>query len=459
MDSRTVKSFTLFVAVKGTQTDGHEFIHKAIESGAIAVVCEAMPDFLLEQVTYVQVSNSAEALGYIAANFYDNPSDQLKVVAVTGTNGKTTTATLLYRLVRAMGFKAGLLSTVVNLINNTELEATHTTPDAITLNRLMAQMVSEGCEFCFIEASSHALHQQRLTGIKFTGAIFTNITHDHLDYHKSFNEYIRAKKILFDSLPSSAFAIVNKDDRHSDVMVQNSKASVKTFALQGMADYKARVIENLFSGLHISIDNQDLYTRLIGNFNAYNILGVYATACELGLNKLEVLTVISTLEPPAGRFQYISSLSGITAIVDYAHTPDALVNVLKTIREIRPGNEQVITVIGCGGDRDKTKRPEMARIAADLSDRVILTSDNPRSENPETIILEMKEGLDPVQMKKTLAVTDRREAIKLACTLAIPGDIILIAGKGHEKYQEIMGVRHVFDDYVITNETLSDLGK
>lgn len=459
MDSRNVKNFSLFVAVRGTAVDGHEFIQKAIDNGAIGIVCEVLPEQLLDRITYVQVSNSAEALGYIASNFYDNPSEQIKVVAVTGTNGKTTTATLLYRLTRSMGFKSGLLSTVVNLVNQKEISATHTTPDAISLNRLLSQMVAEGCEFCFMEASSHALHQHRLTGLRLTGAMFTNITHDHLDYHKTFNEYIKAKKLLFDALPSQAFAIINKDDRHGDVMVQNCKARVKTIALQGIADYKAKLIENSLNGLHLSVDGQDLYTRLIGGFNAYNVLEVYATACELGLNKLEVLTTLSSLEAPEGRFQQIISASGIMAVIDYAHTPDALMNVLKTIREFRTGNEQLITVVGCGGDRDKTKRPEMAKISADLSDRSILTSDNPRSENPDIIIADMKSGLDPVQMKKTLAVTDRREAIKLACSFANQGDIILIAGKGHEKYQEILGVKHDFDDFEITNQTLASLGK
>ena len=459
MDSRTVKKFTLFVAVRGTQADGHDYIQQAIEKGAIGIVCEALPEQLKDNVTYVQVSNSSEALGYIASNYYDEPSSHLKVVAVTGTNGKTTVATLLYRLTTAMGSKSGLISTVVNLIGKKSIPATHTTPDAIALQQLLSEMVAQGCEYCFMEASSHALHQHRLTGVKFAGALFTNITHDHLDYHKTFNEYISAKKILFDSLPSSAFAIINKDDRHAEVMVQNCKARVRTTALQSMADYKARLIENSINGLHLSVDGQDLFTRLIGGFNAYNVLQVYAAACELGLKKMEVLTTLSSLEAPEGRFQQLTSRSGIMAVVDYAHTPDALKNVLETIREFKTGNEQLITVVGCGGDRDRTKRPEMSRIAANLSDRVILTSDNPRSENPDDIIAEMKSGLDPVQAKKTLAVSDRREAIRLACTFAGKGDIILIAGKGHEKYQEVKGVRHDFDDYAITHETLTSLGK
>jgi UDP-N-acetylmuramoyl-L-alanyl-D-glutamate--2,6-diaminopimelate ligase len=459
MDSRAVKSMGVFVAVTGTLTDGHEYIDKAIASGAVAIVCERIPEQTLEHITYVQVSSSAEALGFMASNFYDNPSEKMKVVAVTGTNGKTTTATLLFRLLRAMGFKAGLLSTVVNRINNQEIPATHTTPDPVSLNQLLNRMVEEGCEYCFMEASSHALHQNRVTGVKLAGGVFTNITHDHLDYHKTFAEYIKAKKILFDILPSSAFALINRDDRQGEIMVQNTKGKVKTYALHTMADYKAKVLENGFSGLHLILDGQDVYTRLMGGFNAYNLLAVYAAAVELGLGKLEVLTQLSTLEAPEGRFQYLQTLGKITAVVDYAHTPDALKNVLGTINEFRTGNEKVITLVGCGGDRDKTKRPEMARIAAELSDQIVLTSDNPRSEEPEAIINEMKLGLDPVLMRKALAITDRREAIKLACTLAQPGDIILIAGKGHEKYQEIRGEKFPFDDFQIVGENLKTLGK
>ena len=459
MDSRDVKPFSLFVAITGTTVDGHKFIDNAIASGAIAIVCEKIPDYPTGSITFIQVQNSAESLGYIASNFYDNPSEKIQVVAVTGTNGKTTTATLMHRMVRKMSIKAGLLSTVVNKINDQEIAATHTTPNAIALNALLSEMVAAGCTHCFMEASSHALHQHRLTGIQLRGALFTNITHDHLDYHKTFNEYIKAKKILFDMLPALAFAITNIDDRHGEIMVQNCKGKVKTMALHSMADYRAKVLENGFTGLHLLIDNQDLYTQLIGGFNAYNILAVYAAAIELGFDKMDVLTAISTLQAPDGRFQYIKTPNGITAIVDYAHTPDALKNVLKTITDIRTGNEQVISIVGCGGDRDKTKRPEMARIAAEMSNRVILTSDNPRSEDPETIIREMKEGLDSVMMKKTLAVTDRREAIKLACTLASLGDIVLIAGKGHERYQEIAGVKHPFDDFQIVSETLTMLEK
>lgn len=454
MDSRAVKSFCLFVAVKGVSTDGHAYIENAIKGGAVAVVCEAIPAEVNDAITYVQVSNSAEALGYIAANFYDNPSEKLKVVAVTGTNGKTTTATLLYRIVRKLGYKAGLLSTVVNRINDKEVPSTHTTPDAISLQKLMSDMVEAGCEYCLMEASSHALHQHRITGVNIKGAVFTNITHDHLDYHKTFNEYIKAKKILFDILPSSAFALINHDDRHSEIMIQNTKAKAKTYALQSMADYKTKILDNSFSGLHLSIDQQELYTRLIGDFNAYNILAVYATCVELGFDKMDVLTAISTVEAPEGRFEYFTNADNITAVVDYAHTPDALKNVIETIQNIRTGNERLITVVGCGGDRDRAKRPVMAMLAAELSDQAILTSDNPRSESPEAIIEEMRTGLDPILLRKTLSITDRMEAIRTACSFARPGDIILIAGKGHEKYQEINGVKHPFDDLTIAKETL-----
>lgn len=454
MDSRAVKPFCLFVAVKGVTTDGHAYIENAIKSGAVAIVCETIPATVNDAITYVQVSNSAEALGYIAANFYDNPSEKLKVVAVTGTNGKTTTATLLYRIVRKLGHKAGLLSTVVNRINDKEVPSTHTTPDAISLQKLMSDMVEAGCEYCLMEASSHALHQHRITGVNIKGAVFTNITHDHLDYHKTFNEYIKAKKILFDILPSSAFALINHDDRHSEIMIQNTKAKAKTYALQSMADYKTKILDNSFSGLHLSIDQQELYTRLIGDFNAYNILAVYATCIELGFDKMDVLTAISTVEAPEGRFEYFTNADNITAVVDYAHTPDALKNVIETIQNIRTGNERLITVVGCGGDRDRAKRPVMAKLAAELSDQAILTSDNPRSESPEAIIEEMRTGLDPILLRKTLSITDRMEAIRTACSLARPGDIILIAGKGHEKYQEINGVKHPFDDLTIAKETL-----
>lgn len=454
MDSRAVKPFSLFVAVKGVTVDGHKFIQTAIQSGAIAVVCEVLPEEKLEHITYVQVKNSAEALGYIASNFFDNPSEKIQVIAVTGTNGKTTTATLLYNVARIMKMKAGLLSTVVNKINDTELPSTHTTPDAIALQRMLADMVKAGCKYCFMEASSHALHQHRVTGVQFRGGIFTNITHDHLDYHGTFNEYIKAKKILFDMLPSNAFALINNDDKHAEIMAQNTKAKAKTYALESMANYKAKILENGFDGLHLNVNGDEVYTKLIGDFNAYNILAVYGTCIELGIDNISVLTALSIVEAPAGRFQYFTSKSKITAVIDYAHTPDALKNVIHTINNIRTGNERLIAIVGCGGDRDKAKRPVMAKLAAELSDQTILTSDNPRSESPEAIIEEMKTGLDPILIRKTLSITDRREAIRTACSLAQPGDIILIAGKGHENYQEINGVKYPFDDYAIAQETL-----
>lgn len=454
MDSRAISSMGLFVAVRGTISDGHNYIDQAISKGAIAVVCEQVPEKIIENITYVQVSSSTDALGIIASNFYENPSEKLKLIAVTGTNGKTTTATLLYRLAKSLGYKAGLISTVVNRINDREIHATHTTPDAVSLQKLLHEMVEEHCDYCFMEASSHALHQGRLTGTNISGAVFTNITHDHLDYHGTFREYIAAKKILFDILNSGSFAVINIDDKNGPIMTQNSKAKVRTYGLERMADYKAKVLDNGFGGLHLLLDHQDLHTKLIGEFNAYNLLAVYAVASELGWSKIDVLTKLSVLDPPDGRFQYTLSAQGTAAIVDYAHTPDALKNVLETIAKARTGNEKLITVVGCGGDRDKTKRPEMASIAASMSDQVILTSDNPRSEDPETIIAEMLAGLDPVMRRRTLSISDRAEAIKTACALASGGDIILIAGKGHEKYQEIKGVKYPFDDYSIVHEIL-----
>ena len=458
-DSRETKPYSLFVAVRGVQVDGHNYIASAVEKGAIAVVCEVLPTETLDSVTYVQVGNSAEALGLMAANFYDHPSKRIQVVGITGTNGKTTTTTLLHRMYRQFGVKCGLISTVANRINDRVIPATHTTPDALSIQALLAEMVEQGCTHCFMEASSHAIHQHRTTGIHYAGAVFTNITHDHLDYHGSFNEYIKAKKALFDRLPAEAFALVNVDDSHGDIMVQNCKARKRAFALHSMADYKAKVLENQFSGLRLSMDGQDVYSKLIGGFNAYNLLTVYAVCMELGMDKMDALTHLSTLDSVDGRFEYFRTPGGVTAVVDYAHTPDALSNVLSTIEDIRTGNEQVITVVGCGGDRDKTKRPEMARIAADNSDRVLLTSDNPRSEKPEDILVDMQAGLDPVHARKTLSITDRREAIRTACALSEPGDIILIAGKGHEKYQEIAGERFPFDDLEVVQETLKTLAK
>lgn len=453
-DSRNVRPFTLFVAVPGTQVDGHKFIDQAISKGAVAIVCEEFPELIQKGITYVKVGNSSVALAEIAANFYNHPSSQLKLVAVTGTNGKTTTVSLLFDLFRLLGHRCGKLSTVEVRINNEKLPATHTTPDALQIQQLLRQMVDKGCEYCFMEASSHAIDQNRMMGLALEGAVFTNITHDHLDYHKTFDAYIAAKKKLFDGLPVSAFALYNRDDRHGDTMVQNCKGQRRSFALQSMADFKGKVLENTYSGLHLSIDGSDVYTRLIGAFNAYNILAVYGTAVLLGKSKEEVLTVISSLKPAVGRFQHVKTPGGITAIVDYAHTPDALENVLRTIQEIQTGDGQVITVVGCGGDRDKTKRPEMAKIAARFSNKVILTSDNPRSEEPGVIINDMKAGLDSEGLKKSLAIEDRKEAIKLAISSANSGDVVLVAGKGHETYQEIKGQRYPFDDMQIVNENL-----
>ncbi len=446
-DSRTVEEFSLFVAISGTESDGHAYIDQAIQNGAIAIVCETLPEKLIDGVSYVRVQNSRQALGHIASNFYDHPSRELKLVGITGTNGKTTIATLLFELYKSMGNKCGLLSTVVNRIGNKTIDSTHTTADPVQINGLLADMIEAGVTHCFMEVSSHALSQYRVEGLEFDVAVFTNITHDHLDYHKTFDEYIKAKKKLFDGLGESAFALVNQDDFHGEIMVQNTAAKVKTFALKSPADYKAKIIENQFSGLQLSIDGHDVWSKLIGDFNASNLLAIYAVADLLGNDQFEVLTSISSLESVEGRFQYLKGPNNLTAIVDYAHTPDALRNVLKTIQNIRTGNENVITLVGCGGDRDKAKRPEMGKISAEFSDRVILTSDNPRSEDPEVIIDEMKKGIPKSAGKKVLAIVNRREAIKTACSLAQENDIILIAGKGHEKYQEIMGERTHFDDF------------
>ncbi|NQX90970.1 MAG: UDP-N-acetylmuramoyl-L-alanyl-D-glutamate--2,6-diaminopimelate ligase [Flavobacteriales bacterium] len=459
MDSREVKPMGMFVAVRGTQVDGHDYIQKAIENGAVAIVAEKLPESMPSSVVGIQVNDSSKALGIIAANFYNNPSQRLKVVGVTGTNGKTTTATLMYQLFSKLGFKSGLLSTVKNIIGDKELASTHTTPNAIAINHLMHKMLDAGCTHCFMEVSSHALHQNRVHGINFAGGVFTNITHDHLDYHGTFNEYIKAKRMLFDMLPANAFALINNDDKHGDQMSIATKARVRTFGLKTMADYKAKVLENNLSGLHLNIENMDLFSPIIGSFNASNLLVVYGVAMEMELDQMEVLTQMSTLQPVSGRFQHYSTANNVNAVVDYAHTPDALENVLKTIDNIRTGNEQVITVVGCGGDRDTSKRPLMARIAVNYSTQVVLTSDNPRSEDPNTIINDMKAGLDPVELSKTLSLENRREAIKLACTLAQPGDIILVAGKGHEDYQEINGVKFPFNDSEIIQEHLKALQK
>ncbi len=457
MDSRQVTAFSLFVAVKGVQVDGHEYIGTAIEKGALAVVCEVLPDERKPGVTYVRVKDTSEALGQIASNFYDNPSSRLKLIGVTGTNGKTTTVSLLYKLFVNLGYKCGLISTVVNRIGHKSLDATHTTPDAISLQKLFREMLDAGVTHCFMEVSSHAIHQRRIAGTSFDIAIFSNITHDHLDYHGTFDEYIKAKKLFFDKLSAESIALVNQDDPHGEIMVQNTKAKAYFYAIRGMADFRARIIENHFQGLHVLLDGNDLYSKLVGGFNAYNLLAVYSTAVLLGEDKLSVLTSLSQLDSVVGRFQNMRTNQGITAIVDYAHTPDALKNVLRTIQEVRTGNEKVITVIGCGGDRDRAKRPIMAAVACEFADQVILTSDNPRSEDPTAIIEDMKKGVEGQHYKKTLSIVDRREAIRTACTMAAPGDILLIAGKGHEKYQEVAGVKHPFDDFQILGETLKTL--
>ena len=453
-DSRKIGKDNLFVAVRGTVSDGHRYIDDTIVAGAVAVLCEEFPASINEKVTYIKVKDTSAALGIVASNYYDNPSEHIKLVGVTGTNGKTTTVTLLFNLFKKLNYKVGLLSTVKNQINNEVLASTHTTPDAIELNALLRDMMDKGCTHCFIEVSSHAVVQNRIAGIHFAGGVFTNITHDHLDYHKTFDEYIKAKKGFFDALGSDAFALTNKDDANGNIMLQNSKAKKKSYSLRGMADYRCRVIENQFSGLHLNIDNQEVWSKLIGSFNAYNLLAVYATAVLLKEDKTNVLTTLSSLSSVEGRFQYVRSDNGIIGIVDYAHTPDALVNVLKTIGDIRTGNEQVITVVGCGGDRDVAKRPLMAKIACDLSNKVILTSDNPRSEEPAAIIKDMQKGVDAVNNKKTISITERGEAIKTACSYAKQGDIILVAGKGHEKYQEVKGVKHAFDDMEVLKENL-----
>jgi len=445
-DSSTVTKGSLFVATRGTHTDGHNYINMSVEKGAAAIVCEEMPASLLPNVTYILVKDSSYALGFIASNFYDNPSSKLKLIGVTGTNGKTTTVTLLYRISRKLGYKSGLISTVRYMVDSKEVPATHTTPDALQLNKLMNDMALEGCEYCFMEVSSHAVVQHRIAGLRFAGGIFSNLTHDHLDFHKTFEEYLRAKQQFFDGLPKEAFALVNIDDRNGRIMAQNTKATVQTYALRSMADFKCKVIESHLDGMQIQLNGRDVWTRFIGEFNAYNLTAVYATCILLDHSKEEILKILSELTAVEGRFEYQKSETGITAIVDYAHTPDALVNVLKTISQIRKGNEQVITVVGAGGDRDRTKRPVMAKASVEMSDKVILTSDNPRSEEPAEIIAEMYAGIPVNEQKKVLCITDRREAIKTACMLAQKGDIILVAGKGHENYQDVKGIKHHFDD-------------
>lgn len=458
-DSRIIAKGDLFVAISGTVVDGHNFIDVAIKNGAVGIICEKLPKSLVDGITYVEVDDSSKALAIMSSNFYGNPSENLKLVGVTGTNGKTTVASLLYQLFKKAGYKVGLLSTVKILVDNKEYKATHTTPDSLTINKYLKEMNVEGVEFCFMEVSSHGIHQHRTEGLHFEGGIFTNLSHDHLDYHNTFAEYRDVKKSFFDALPNNAFALVNIDDKNGLVMLQNTVARKYTYALKGYADYKAQILENQLGGLLLKVNDSEVWTRLIGNFNAYNVLAIYATAELLGLEKVEVLRLISELESVSGRFQYLISYEKITAIVDYAHTPDALKNVLETINSIRTKNENLITVVGCGGDRDKTKRPKMGHIASALSTKVIFTSDNPRSEVPEDILKDIEDGVEPLNYKKTLTIVDRKQAIKTACQLAQPNDIILIAGKGHETYQEIKGERFDFDDYKIVQEFLKQLQK
>ncbi len=456
-DSRKVSASSMFIATVGTVADGHQFITSAIEKGASVIVCEKLPKKLDATVTYVVVDNSSRAMGLIAAAYYQHPSKKLKLVGVTGTNGKTTVATLLSNLFQELGYKVGLLSTVENKINNTVIPSTHTTPDSITINELLLDMIAANCDYCFMEVSSHATVQERIAGLSFTGAIFTNISHDHLDFHQTFEEYIKAKKYFFDQLPASAFALTNSDDKRGAVMLQNTKAHAKTYALQSMATFKAKIIENQFSGLFLNIDAEEVWFKMVGSFNAYNLLAVYATAMLLDQDKTRVLTILSTLSGAEGRFDYTIAPNGVIGIVDYAHTPDAIKNVLQTIANIRKGNETVIAIVGCGGDRDKTKRPIMAEVACKLSDKVILTSDNPRTEDPASILKEMEAGVPISLKKKTITIQDRKEAIRTACHLAKSGDIILLAGKGHEKYQEINGVKFPFDDKQIFSEIMESL--
>ena len=458
-DSRKIQENDVFVAIRGTVSDGHDFIEKAINLGAVVIVCDTLPEVIITGITYIQVKDTNSALAFMASNYYDNPSSKLRLVGITGTNGKTTIASLLYQLFKKAGYKVGLLSTVKIMVNDVEHKATHTTPDSLTINYFLNEMIEIGCDYCFMEVSSHGVHQKRTEGLQFEGGVFTNLSHDHLDYHPTFAEYRDVKKSFFDHLPKSAFALTNVDDKNGAVMLQNTNARKLTYALKSYANYKAQILENQLSGLLLKINENEVWVKLIGTFNAYNLLAIYGTTVELGLESLEVLRLLSELESVSGRFQFIVSNDKITAIVDYAHTPDALENVLKTINDIRTKNEQLITVVGCGGDRDKTKRPIMANIATQMSDKVIITSDNPRTENPSTIIAEMEAGVEPQNFKKSLSIEDRKQAIKTACQLANANDIILIAGKGHETYQEIQGVRHDFDDMKIVKEFLEQMNK
>ena len=452
IDSRRIKAGHLFVAIRGTQVDGHQFIDKAIELGADAVLCEELPEKLSDHVTYVQVESTEDAVGKVATLFYGNPSHKLKLVGVTGTNGKTTIATLLYNMFRKFGYKVGLLSTVCNYIDDIEVPADHTTPDPIELNELLAKMVEAGCEYAFMECSSHAIHQKRIGGLKFAGGLFTNLTRDHLDYHKTFENYRNAKKAFFDGLPKDAFAITNADDKNGMIMVQNTKATVKTYSIRTMADFRARILECHFEGMYLEIDGREVGVQFIGKFNVSNLLAVYGAAIMLGKKPEDILLVLSTLHSVSGRLEPIHSPEGFTAIVDYAHTPDALANVLNAIHEVLDGKGHVITVCGAGGNRDKGKRPLMAQEAVRQSDKVIITSDNPRFEDPQEIINEMLAGLNEQQMRKVISIVDRKEAIRTACMMAQKGDVVLVAGKGHENYQEIKGVKHHFDDKEVLHE-------
>ena len=458
-DSRKVESNDVFIALVGTISDGHDYISKAINDGAKAIICQVIPNNLVDNVTYIEVENSNKALAFMAANYYDNPSENLKLVGTTGTNGKTTVSSLLYQLFKRAGYKVGLLSTVKIMVDDKEYKATHTTPDSLTINKYLQQMNDEGVEFCFMEVSSHGIHQSRTEGLQFSGGIFTNLSHDHLDYHNSFAEYRDVKKAFFDGLPKTAFCLVNTDDKNGLVMMQNTNAKKCTYALKTYADYRAQILENQFGGLLLKLNDNEVWTKLIGNFNAYNLLAIYATSELLGLENEESLRYISELESVSGRFEYFVSEEKITAIVDYAHTPDALKNVLETINSIRTKNEELITVVGCGGDRDVDKRPKMGHIASALSTKVIFTSDNPRTEEPQSIIDAIEAGVAPQNFKKIVSILDRKQAIRTACQMAQPNDIILIAGKGHENYQEINGKRNDFDDYKIVGELLKQLQK
>jgi UDP-N-acetylmuramoyl-L-alanyl-D-glutamate--2,6-diaminopimelate ligase len=458
-DSRKIGENDVFVAIRGTVFNGHDFIEKVINQGATVIVCDTLPQLIISGITYILVNDTNLALAFLAANYYGNPSKKLKLIGITGTNGKTTVASLLFQLFKKAGFKVGLLSTVKILVDDREYNATHTTPDSLTINHYLSEMCADGVTFCFMEVSSHGIHQKRSEALHFEGGIFTNLSHDHLDYHTTFAEYRDVKKSFFDFLPKTAFALTNVDDKNGVLMLQNTVARKRNYALKTYADYKAQILENQLSGLLLKINENEIWVRLIGTFNAYNLLAIYGAAVELGIEKLEALRILSELESVSGRFQFIVSQTNITAIVDYAHTPDALENVIKTINDIRSNNEQLITVVGCGGDRDKSKRPIMADIASANSNKVILTSDNPRSENPELIIAEMEVGVQSQNQRKVVAIVDRKQAIKTACQFANSNDIILIAGKGHETYQEIKGIRHEFDDLKIVKEILEQLEK